>query len=489
MSSLALRLAVAGGAVLLLLSQAGVASAAGAAPAKTRPDAGGAGHWGKAEQIPGLAAINHGSASIHTISCASAGNCSAGGQYDSTGFSGQAFVVSQVRGRWGKAEEVPGTARLNKGGDASVTSVSCASAGNCTAGGFYVDSADFGQAFVVTEVRGRWGKAEEVPGTAALNKGPSASVTSVSCASAGNCTIGGTYRDASDDNQVFVASEVRGRWGKAEEIPGTATLNKGGDASVTSVSCASAGNCTAGGSYAVSNDGDNQAFVVSQIRGHWRNAVEARGTGALNTGNNATVNSVSCASAGNCSAGGWYTDSGLEYEAFVVSQVRGTWKQAEEVPGTATLNYAGNARITSVSCASPGNCSAVGTYDDPSVHLQVFVASEVRGTWKQAEEVPGTATLNTGDAAINSVSCASAGNCSAGGSYTDSSDHAQAFVVSEVRGRWGKAEEVPGTDALNVGGDAVLTSVSCAGAGNCTAAGTYAGSDADEPFVVSETLR
>ena len=37
---------------------------------------------------------------------------------------------------WGKAEEVPGTAAINKGHHlAEITSVSCASAGNCRAGG------------------------------------------------------------------------------------------------------------------------------------------------------------------------------------------------------------------------------------------------------------------------------------------------------------------------------------------------------------------
>jgi hypothetical protein len=59
-------------------------------------------------------------------------------------------------GAWGKAEEVPGTAALNKGGDAEINSVSCASAGNCSAGGFYESSsnpppAGTSQAFVVTE--------------------------------------------------------------------------------------------------------------------------------------------------------------------------------------------------------------------------------------------------------------------------------------------------------------------------------------------------
>jgi hypothetical protein len=41
---------------------------------------------------------------------------------------------------WGKAQEVPGTAALNTGRDAEITSVSCASAGNCSAVGDYTDN-------------------------------------------------------------------------------------------------------------------------------------------------------------------------------------------------------------------------------------------------------------------------------------------------------------------------------------------------------------
>jgi len=49
-----------------------------------------------------------------------------------------------------------------------------------------------------------------------------------------------------------------------------------------------------------------------------------------------------------------------------------------------------------------------------------------------AIEVPGTATLNKGrNALVESVSCPSAGNCGAGGSYTDSNGHLQAFVVMQ----------------------------------------------------------
>jgi hypothetical protein len=76
--------------------------------------------------------------------------------------------------------------------------------------------------------------------------------------------------------------------------------------------------------------------------------------------------------------------------------------------------------------------------------------------------VPGTAALSDGEfAEISSVSCASAGNCSAGGSYEGFSGD-QAFVVSAVNGKWGKAEEVPGTAALNTNQVARMGSVSCA---------------------------
>ncbi len=97
------------------------------------------------------------------------------------------------------------------------------------------------------------------------------------------------------------------------------------------------------------------------------------------------------------------------------------------------------------------------------------------GTWGTAIEVPGTAALNQGFgfAETSSVSCATPGNCGAGGSYTDNSGNQQAFVVSEVDGTWGTAVEVPGTAALNQGGYAWVASVWCASPGNCGAGGIY----------------
>jgi len=231
---------------------------------------------------------------------------------------------------------------------------------------------------VVTEAGGRWRKAIEVPGTAALNAGGVAEVRSVSCAAAGSCAAGGDYRPrrSSIRMQAFVVTEAGGRWRKAIEVPGTAALNKGGDALVNSVSCAAAGSCAAGGFYAVSSFGRIQAFVVREAGGRWRTAIEVPGTAALNAGGFAAIESVSCAAAGRCAAGGFYRDGSIHDQAFVVSEANGRWRTAIEVPGTAALNAGGFAAINSVSCAGARGCAAGGLYKDGSRHHQAFVVSK-----------------------------------------------------------------------------------------------------------------
>jgi hypothetical protein len=471
-------------------AQANAAAVTHAAAARA---AASGGTWGKAAEVPGITALAvDGTSTPLSVSCASAGNCSAGGYY--TKFASEPgpqepFVVDEQGGTWGKAEQVPGTVALNQGGVAQLTSVSCASAGNCSAGGFYTDGNGNQQAFVAGQTNGTWGKAEVAPGTAARNRGGFAGVTSVSCPSPGNCSAGGYFTGGSAKQQAFVISQKDGTWSKMAEVPGTAALNQGGVAQLTSVSCASAGNCGAGGYYTV-RSGRQQAFVVSETNGTWGTAEQVPGTAALNRGGVAQVSSVSCPAAGNCGAGGSYDpdNSGHDQGAFVVSEKGGTWRAAIKVPGMAALNKGRFAAVDQVSCASAGNCGAGGFYTDGFGHQQPFVVSDKGGTWATAEQVPGTAALSKGAAQLTSVSCASAGNCSAGGSYTDGNGNQQAFVAGETGGTWRPAKEVPGFSALNKGGTAGVDQVSCTSAEHCSAAGIYQTSNGfTEVFVVGET--
>jgi hypothetical protein len=422
------------------------------------------GTWGTAEQIPGTTA-----GSVFSVSCPTAGYCTAGG-----GDTDGAFAARELNGTWQSAVQIPGVAA-----DAGqVNSLSCRTAGNCTAGGEYVSGPDQSQAFVADEVKGKWQTSIEVPGIATLDQGPFADVGSVSCGAAGDCSAGGYYTDSSGTRQAFVADEVAGTWQDAFELPGTALA--GGDW-VESVSCPAVGDCTAGG-----QGGSAGAFVADEVKGIWQAAIPVPGIAALEDSFAQTA-SVSCAAVGYCTAGGSYTNGGSTSEPFVASEVKGTWQDAIELPGIAALGP--GAEILSVSCAAASDCSAGGGYTvnlGAPAQQQAFVASEVKGTWQDAIEVPRTATLNQGvDAVVNSVSCGAVGNCGVGGYYTAKNDFTEAFVTDEVDGRWRDAITVPDSAHLNKSFAQTL-SVSCAAAGNCTAGG-HVDPGEQEPFVANET--
>ena len=395
--------------------------AAPAAGAVARADS-----WGKAIEVPGLAQLSAGhGGTLVAVSCSSPGNCSADGNYTDRLLRQQAFVVNEKNGSWGKAMQVPGAAALSGAEGSSVLdALSCGSAGNCAAGGSYSSDGDQ-QAFVVSENNGSWGKAIEVPGLAALNNGTLAGVNAVSCASAGNCAVTGTYDSGAP--AAFVVSENNGSWGKAIEVPGEFEI-----ATFSSVSCVSAGNCAAVGfSGSITNDAAFGPLVVNEKDGTWGSAALVTGTTA--SARNA-AGSVSCASAGNCEAGGNSAPViGTPYQAFLVREKNGSWGTAFGVPGLAALNVDGNADVASVSCKTARNCAADGTYRDGDGDQQAFVVSENNGTWSKAIEVPGSAALDTGGSAqIASVSCTSARYCVAAGNYTDLAGNGGAFLVSRT---------------------------------------------------------
>jgi hypothetical protein len=465
-------LLVAAGAAALLGTGSLAATGAAAVPAGALRAAG---SWGRAVGVPGLWALNRGgNAAVTSVSCPSAGNCTAGGYYQNRGQQG--FVDREKNGRWQTAIEVPGLGALNKGGGAEVVEVSCATAGSCAAVGFYRGSFGFQHGFVVSEIYGRWRKAIGVPGMASLDKGGHVDVTSVSCGSATSCAAAGFYTDADSNQQGFVVSEINGRWQTAIEVPGLGTLNKGGNADVNSVSCGAAGNCAAGGFYKDSvgygTSYLTQAFVVNESNGTWGTAQEVAAN--LNSGTfaRAEVSSVSCPSAGNCAAGGGYSTGSADIPSpgFVISEVNGTWAAAQEVAGSL-----GDGSVSSVSCASAGNCLAGGDYDYD--YFWAFVVSEVNGVWGQEISLPVPGDRET---FLNAVSCGSPGNCAAGG---DTDTEPGAFVDSQNNGAWANGIEVPGLGALNNRGDAAVLSVSCPPAGSCVAAGSYGDRHGYQGFV------
>jgi hypothetical protein len=322
------------------------------------------------------------------MSCAP-GYCAAGG---SSG--GEGFVVTERAGRWGSAQVPPGLAALNTGQAAAITSVSCPAAGTCAAGGYYqtnvLDPDDTlpVEAFVVNHANGRWGQAEEVPGSDGLNAGWDASVLSVSCSSAGNCGTGGflqPYEFAQCDPPAgdpppldcegsFVANSRNGHWGDAQYVsyPGMNQVN--------SVSCTAVGYCSAGGIGSNPLQENSEAWVVTERGGRWGGPEQVPGITKLASTADATqvaVVSVSCWSPGDCGAAGFYYNvfNGRGH-VFVVNQLAGRWGTAEQAPGTAALNLGRNDQVTAASCTRPHTCVAVGYYTDRHKRTQAFVGGQ-----------------------------------------------------------------------------------------------------------------
>jgi hypothetical protein len=450
--------------------------------------AGASGTWGTAIEVPGLSSLNtSGDASVTEVSCGAPGNCSAVGSYAPAKNVVQAFVANEVEGTWYTAGKVPGSSALNTGNSAFMSNVKCSSAGNCSAAGFYTAAPLVYRVMVDSEVAGKWGSATRLLGTATFNRAGYANVTVLACASVGNCSMAGEYDGRPDYNHVFLANEVNGHWLGAFELPGTTLLNAEGNDEVGAMSCPSVGNCSAGGQLSTSLS-TSTAFIANEVHGTWGRELPVPGVGALAKDGNAIVNSVSCPSAGNCTAVGTYDVSSVRQGVFVVDEVHGQWRTATELPGTKALTHGYVAQSGSVSCPAVGNCTTGGSYAHRAHDFQAYVADEVHGVWSNAVEAPGTATLNTGDTAgIGPLDCPSVGNCSAGGSYKSASTGYQAFVIDEVHGKWSAAESIPGFVALNPGGDGGVYSLSCSRAGSCVAAGAYSvTSPTTQAFVVNE---
>jgi hypothetical protein len=266
-------------------------------------------------------------------------------------------------------------------------------------------------------------------------------------------------------------------WDTPYVLPGLATLNPSGLGIISNLSCPSASSCVVGGAVIDLANFQITGFLDEETNGVWGTIFLPSGIDAPAPGNISTVDAVSCYAPGDCSAGGTYTQGGTVGEAYIVNENDGVWATVQHLPGVDTLNQNHNAILTGLSCTAAGDCSAVGSYFDGSQQQQAFVDSETDGNWKVASPIPGMNPLNGDIGSLPvSISCSSPGNCTAGGEYVDDGDAiapSQAYLVNQVDGVWTDVTEVPGTASLNKGDTATVTQVSCSTDGGCGVVGTF----------------
>jgi hypothetical protein len=129
------------------------------------------------------------------------------------------------------------------------------------------------------------------------------------------------------------------------------------------IACASAGNCSLGGQYRDSA-GAYQGFLANEVNGVWSQAVEmVIPNGGVSGGKNGGVVAVACPGVGECQASGSYIDSAGNYQAVTLSEVDGVWQRGTKVNlpgGAASVGVDGG--IYAIVCPSPTSCVGVGSY-------------------------------------------------------------------------------------------------------------------------------
>jgi homospermidine synthase len=154
-----------------------------------------------------------------------------------------------------------------------------------------------------------------------------------------------------------------------------------------------------------------------------------------NTASNPAVNltSVSCASAGNCTAVGSYIHSSGKRQGLLLTQTAGTWATGTQAALPTGVKSNPGVTLPSVSCASAGNCTAVGSWIDSSGNRHGLLLTQTAGTWAAGTDAPLPANAASNPLVLlRSVSCASAGNCTAVGLYTDSSGNSQGLLLTQT---------------------------------------------------------
>jgi hypothetical protein len=427
---------------------------------------------------------------LESVSCVSVGNCTAVGSYLDDSGEAQGLLLTETSRVWATGAEAPLPRPADSGTAPGVRleSVSCVSAGNCVAVGSYTDMVNHRQGLLLSQVSGTWSVTEATAPANGVGPDQGVALSAVSCASAGYCAAVGTYYDDVGVSQGLLLTETAGAWGTGVEAALPANAGSNPSVYLASVSCAAAGDCTAAGDYTDSSD-DFHGLLLTATGGTWANGVDAPLPASAGANPDALVSSVSCASAGNCTAVGTYADGSRDAQGLLLTQVSGSWDTGTEAPVPANAGPNPQAQLSSVSYASAGNCTAVSSYRDSSAQFQGLLLTEAAGIWATGvEAVPPANADSDPDVTVTAVSCASPGSCTVIGDYVDSSGVQQGMLLTQTAGTWAAGVELPAPDGAGSPPNDIMRSVSCSSAGSCAAVGSYSDNAGDTSGLLVSSL-
>jgi hypothetical protein len=346
-------------------------------------------------------------------------------------------------------------------------SVSCPSAGTCTAVGDSVDGSGYD---ALSE--GWNGSAWSLQSPVNLPLPLTTILSGVSCANANACAAVGSAL-------IFTIVPIVELWNGSQwtgAFAGPPTQQGAAAASLSGVSCSAAQECDAVGyTFVLGQSGSPSGLVpLSELwtGGPWGAAPLPTPTGALES----SLSGVSC-STSSCTAVGSYTNSSDVMQPLVET----TGASAVNLASVPTPAKAVSSVFFAVSCSASNACTATGASINAGGIISPL-AERWNGTAWSIETTP-TATGTTGGALLG-VSCPAASACTATGVSFTSAGAAQPLIESWNGAIWSTQTAAVATGATPV----ALTSVSCTAASACTAVGGSLPSSApDLPLTLAES--
>lgn len=297
------------------------------------------------------------------------------------------------------------------------------------------------------------GTAWTVQPTPALPGGSGGALDGVSCPSAGDCWAVGSrgHVAPATGTEHTLAEHWNGTAWTIASTPGPATPTT----TLESVSCPSRTDCEAVGYYG--NGRRKNSTLAERWNGEtWTVQPTPRPS---TKAHNASFSAVSCLTPADCTAVGTYTlTTALHYATLAEHWDGHTWT-VQPAPELKT-----SGELWAVSCLVPGWCLATGSETVPGKEFSEPLAEVWNGKTWAGQKVPDPAGSQDGE--LVGLSCSSRTACTATGDYFSTQASTGVALIERWNGKTWAMQQVKLPS-----GQPELFAVSCPSASNCTAAG------------------
>jgi sugar lactone lactonase YvrE len=359
------------------------------------------------------------------VACSSSSDCQAVGYYKNSG----GTIVTLAEHWNGEAWQVQSTPNPSGALESRLEGVSCTSASNCIAVGYYKTGTEAFSTLAVRWNGSQWTIAS-TPNPAGI---PRAYLYGVSCGAANDCwAVGKAAYSAAEWKSPTALLE---RWnGSAWSLVSASEL----PAQLRAISCSSATSC-------VAVTGQEGSTVERWDGSNWTPQVAA----APSSAPSGVLASISCVSAEACTAVGTYLNQG--HTAPLAENWDGShWSVLETTDPVGVVEEVNTGRLEGVSCATASSCTAVGTRTTSQETLPLVES------WDGAEWglQPTPSPIEVTTATLAGVSCVGEFDCTFVGSKVDSTT--QALIQREAAGEGSQTLTVEAVDRY---GDAESESI------------------------------